>query len=161
MHAPWLPQPVCVPRALPAAVQLSQGGCQLSEGRDGFEFEVEDPRRLRWVLLCLPDLAAAPPAGAPSACRQLLRSCISHLSVDAAFSCPAALTPSAQPLLCRRLLEQKLTLNSQLRGGFLEGLQEQLAEPPTLHAALRPMAVTGVRASCCCWWMHCSMNGGQ
>ncbi|PRW44427.1 Fanconi anemia group D2-like protein [Chlorella sorokiniana] len=68
---------------------LSQGGCQLSEGRDGFEFEAEDPRRLR------------------------------------------------------RLLEQKLTLNSQLRGGFLEGLQEQLAEAAALHAALKPMAVTG------------------
>ena len=42
--------PRCPPACLPRRGQLSQGGCQLSEGRDGFEFEVEDPRRLRWVL---------------------------------------------------------------------------------------------------------------
>ncbi|KAL4428110.1 hypothetical protein ABPG75_002199 [Micractinium tetrahymenae] len=68
---------------------LGQAGCCLVSGRDGHEYEVEDPRRLR------------------------------------------------------RLLEQRLTLNAELRSGFLEGLQEQLEDPPVLHAALRPMTVTG------------------
>ncbi len=55
--------------------------------------------------------------------------------------------PSGAPLalLSRRLLEQRLTLNAELRGSFLEGLQEQLEDAAVLHAALRPMAVTGVR----------------
>lgn len=68
---------------------LGQAGCTLSSGRDGCEYEVEDPRKLR------------------------------------------------------RLLEQKLTLNGELRASFLAGLQEQLAEVPVLHAALKPMQVTG------------------
>ncbi|KAL4445301.1 hypothetical protein ABPG77_011126 [Micractinium sp. CCAP 211/92] len=68
---------------------LGQGGCCLVSGRDGHEYEVEDPRKLR------------------------------------------------------RLLEQRLTLNAELRSSFLEGLQEQLDDAAVLHAALRPMAVTG------------------
>lgn len=42
----------------------------------------------------------------------------------------------------RRLLEQKLMLNAELRKAFLAGLEDALGEPETLHAALRPMTVT-------------------
>ncbi len=130
-----------MPCALPARVQLSQGGCQLSEGRDGFEYEVEDPRRLRWVLAIQACCAAASRRPAPP----VASCCICCPAVAALANNRPCFTAS-----CRRLLEQKLTLNSQLRGGFLEGLAEQLAEPAALHAALKPMAVTGVRR-CCSW----------
>lgn len=135
-----------MPCDLPAVAQLSQGGCQLCEGRDGFEFEAEDPRRLRWVLPCMHRLVCSRRHSPLPACRQLLRllpgrrgRLPGHLHLPGS----SLRLPLCHPG-CSRLLEQKLTLNSQLRGGFLEGLQEQLAEPAALHAALRPMAVTGV-----------------
>ncbi|PSC75642.1 Fanconi anemia group D2-like protein [Micractinium conductrix] len=68
---------------------LGQAGCGLVSAREGHEFEVEDPRKLR------------------------------------------------------RLLEQRLTLNRDLQAAFMEGLQEQLEDEGVLHAALRPMTVTG------------------
>ena len=48
------------------------------------------------------------------------------------------------PLACRRVLEQKLTLNRDLYKCFLEGLERHLADVSALHAALKPMRVTGV-----------------
>lgn len=45
--------------------------------------------------------------------------------------------------LLRRLLEQKLTLNAELRANFSTGLDNLLQEPNVLHAALKPMVVTG------------------
>jgi hypothetical protein len=41
----------------------------------------------------------------------------------------------------RRQLEQKLTLNAELRKSFLDGLAEVLQDADVLHAALRPMPV--------------------
>lgn len=42
----------------------------------------------------------------------------------------------------RRLLEQKLTLNAELRKNFLAAVEQQLAEVDVLRAALRPMTVS-------------------
>lgn len=42
------------------------------------------------------------------------------------------------------MLEQRLTLNPGLRDSFMAGLQQQLSNLSTLHAALKPMQVTGV-----------------
>lgn len=42
------------------------------------------------------------------------------------------------------MLDQKLTLNAELRRHFLEGLTAQLGDAGVLHAALKPMTVTGV-----------------
>ena len=50
---------------------------------------------------------------------------------------------------CRRLLEQRLTLNAEMRTHFVAGLQEQLGDAAVLHAALKPMAVTGVSPVAC------------
>lgn len=47
------------------------------------------------------------------------------------------------PRKLRRLLEQRLTLNAELRGDFVRGLEERLADVSVLHASLRPMTVTG------------------
>ena len=51
--------------------------------------------------------------------------------------------------VCRRLLEQRLTLNAELRTHFVTGLREQLGDAAVLHAALKPMAVTGVSPVAC------------
>lgn len=49
----------------------------------------------------------------------------------------------ADPHALRRALERKLTLNRELVEGFLEGLEQHLAPDEVLHAALKPMTVTG------------------
>lgn len=46
------------------------------------------------------------------------------------------------PRRLRRTLEQRLTLNSDLRKNFLAALEEHLQLPDVLHAALKPMRVT-------------------
>lgn len=46
------------------------------------------------------------------------------------------------PRRLRRTLEQRLTLNSDLRKNFLAALEEHLQLPGVLHAALKPMRVT-------------------
>lgn len=47
------------------------------------------------------------------------------------------------PRKLRRNLEQRLTLNETLRRSFLDGVREHLEPPEVLHAALKPMTVTG------------------
>ncbi len=42
LHLPGAFPPCCF-------AQLGQGGCCLVSGRDGHEYEVEDPRKLRWA----------------------------------------------------------------------------------------------------------------
>ena len=47
------------------------------------------------------------------------------------------------PRKLRRNLEQRLTLNETLRRRFLDEVREHLDPPEVLHAALKPMEVTG------------------
>lgn len=47
------------------------------------------------------------------------------------------------PRKLRRLLEQRLTLNHTLCRSFLDQTREHLDPPAVLHAALKPMEVTG------------------
>ena len=75
----------------------------------------------------------------------------------------------------RRSLEQKLTLNAELRGAFMEGLAAELQDCSKLHAFLRPMTVTshvshhmGLLLACtllqlwsvCTGWCSVSAMGG-
>lgn len=79
------------------AMQLAEAGCELSSSREGQEYEVADPRKLR------------------------------------------------------RHLEQRLTLDGELRSNFLAGLEEHISPADVLHAALKPMRVTslvGAQALC-------------
>ena len=105
----------------------------LVDSREGPEFEADDPRKLRCA-------AALAPACLPVCCQ------IVQPSVPAPAP-PSLCAPHSPPhrlCVCRRLLDQRLTLNAELRAHFVAGLKEQMEDAAVLHAALKPMAVTGV-----------------